>query len=36
LEKESIAGIPAEGTRTTTTIPSNAIGNERALDIVKE
>jgi hypothetical protein len=36
LGKENIAGISADGTRTTTTIPSNAIGNERALDIVRE
>jgi len=34
--KETIAGLPAEGTRTTTTIPANAIGNERPLDIVRE
>jgi hypothetical protein len=36
LGKESIAGISAEGTRTTTTIPANAMGNERPLDIVRE
>lgn len=36
LGKESIAGLSADGTRTTTTIPANAIGNERPLDIVRE
>src|SRR5262249_6095103 len=36
LGKETIAGLPADGTRTTTTIPANAIGNERPLDIVRE
>ena len=36
LGKESIAGISADGTRTTTTIPANAMGNERPLDIVRE
>jgi hypothetical protein len=36
LGKENIAGVSADGTRTTTTIPANAIGNERALDIVRE
>jgi len=34
--KETIAGFSADGTRTTTTIPANAIGNERPLDIVRE
>jgi hypothetical protein len=36
LGKETIAGLPADGTRATTTIPANAIGNERPLDIVRE
>ena len=36
LGRENIAGIAADGTRTTTTIPANAIGNERAIDIVRE
>lgn len=36
LGKESIVGVAADGTRTTTTIPANAIGNERAIDIVRE
>jgi len=36
LGKEIIAGVSADGTRTTTTIPANAMGNERPLDIVRE
>jgi hypothetical protein len=36
LGKETIAGFSADGTRATTTIPANAIGNERPLDIVRE
>jgi hypothetical protein len=36
LGKQTIAGLSADGTRTTTTIPANAIGNERPLDIVRE
>jgi hypothetical protein len=36
LGKETIAGLPADGTRTTATIPANTIGNERPLDIVRE
>jgi hypothetical protein len=36
LGKETIAGISGDGTRTTTTIPANAMGNERPLDIVRE
>jgi len=36
LGKESVVGIAADGIRTTTTIPANAIGNERAIDIVRE
>jgi hypothetical protein len=36
LGKESVAGLSADGTRTTTTIPANAIGNDRPLDIVRE
>jgi hypothetical protein len=34
--QESVAGLSADGTRTTTTIPANAIGNDRPLDIVRE
>ena len=36
LGKENIAGLSADGTRTTTTIPANIIGNERPLDIVRQ
>jgi hypothetical protein len=36
LGKETIAGLAADGTRTTTTIPANAIGNERPIDIVRD
>src|SRR5882672_2772968 len=36
LGKENIAGQSADGTRTTTTIPVNIIGNERPLDIVRQ
>jgi hypothetical protein len=36
LGKETIAGLSADGTRTRTIIPANAIGNERPLDIVRE
>ena len=36
LGTETIAGISADGTRTTTTIPANALGNERALVIIRE
>ena len=36
LGKQKVAGLEADGTRTTTTIPANAIGNERPLDIVRE
>ena len=36
LGKDTIAGISADGTRTTSTIPAEAIGNERPLDIVRE
>jgi hypothetical protein len=36
LGKESVAGVSADGTRTTTTIPADAIGNERPIDIVRE
>jgi hypothetical protein len=36
LGRETIAGLPADGTRTTTTIPANAIGNERPLNIASE
>ena len=36
LGTESVAGLAADGTRTTTEIPTNAIGNERPLDIVRE
>ncbi|MBC7798910.1 MAG: hypothetical protein H7Z37_18730 [Pyrinomonadaceae bacterium] len=36
LGTQNIAGVDAEGTRTTVTIPAEAIGNERAFDIVHE
>lgn len=36
LGVQTIEGVPAEGTRTTTTIPAGAIGNERPIDITYE
>lgn len=36
LGKATIAGISADGTRTTMTIPANAMGNERPIEIVRE
>jgi hypothetical protein len=36
LGKQTIAGVSADGTRTSTTIPANAIGNERAIEISRE
>lgn len=36
LGTQNIAGVDAEGTRTTVTIPAEAMGNERAFDIVHE
>ncbi|MGH9820318.1 MAG: hypothetical protein ACRD43_09135 [Pyrinomonadaceae bacterium] len=36
LGVQNIEGVDAEGTRSTTTIPVGAIGNERAIDIVYE
>ena len=36
LGKMYIAGVQAEGTRTTTTIPAGEIGNERPINIVDE
>lgn len=36
LGVQTLEGVQAEGTRTTTTIPAGAIGNERAIDIVYE
>lgn len=36
LGAKNIEGVEAEGTRTTTTIPAGAIGNERAIEIVYE
>jgi hypothetical protein len=36
LGVQNIEGVEAEGTRTTTTIPAGAIGNERPIDIVYE
>jgi hypothetical protein len=36
LGTKNIEGVEAEGTRTTTTIPTGAIGNERPIDIVYE
>jgi hypothetical protein len=36
LGRQSIEGVEAEGTRTITTIPAGAIGNERPIDIAYE
>ena len=36
LGKQTIEGVVAEGTRTTTTIPAGQIGNERPIEIVSE
>jgi len=36
LGKETIAGISAEGTRTSVEIPAGAIGNERSIELVNE
>ncbi len=36
LGKQIIEGVEAEGTRSTMTIPANAIGNERPIQIVSE
>jgi hypothetical protein len=36
LGTENIAGLTADGTRTTMTIPANTIGNERPVDIIRE
>ena len=36
LEARSIEGVQAEGTRTTTTIPAGAIGNEQPIQVVNE
>jgi hypothetical protein len=36
LGTQTIEGIPAEGTRTTQTIPAGQIGNERDINIVSE
>jgi hypothetical protein len=36
LGKDVIAGVSAEGTRVTTTIPAEAMGNERPIEITRE
>lgn len=36
LGMQTIEGVEAEGTRTVTTIPAGAVGNERPIDIVYE
>jgi len=36
LGKETIAGVSAEGIRLTTTIPAEAMGNERPIEITRE
>lgn len=36
LGTRNIEGVPADGTRSTTTIPAGEIGNERPIDIVSE
>ena len=36
LGKRSVEGVEAEGTRTTSVIPTGAIGNDRPIEIVSE
>jgi hypothetical protein len=36
LGKRTVEGVEAEGTRTTVTIPTGAIGNDRPLSITQE
>jgi hypothetical protein len=36
LGKQNIGGVEAEGTRSTVTIPTGEIGNERPIEIVSE
>ena len=36
LEPQTIEGVRVEGTRTTTTIPAGAIGNDLPIEIVNE
>jgi hypothetical protein len=36
LGRQTIEGVPADGTRTTTTIPAGAIGNQHEIEIVSE
>jgi hypothetical protein len=36
LGTQTIEGVPADGTRTTLTIPAGAMGNERPIDVVTE
>lgn len=36
LGKDTIAGVPADGVRLTTTIPAEAMGNERPIEITRE
>jgi len=36
LGTQNVEGVQAEGTRTTTTIPAGAVGNERPIEIVYE
>jgi hypothetical protein len=36
LGKETIAGVAAEGTRLTTTIPAESMGNEKPIEIARE
>jgi hypothetical protein len=36
LGKETIAGVPADGVRLATTIPAEAMGNERPIEITRE
>ena len=36
IGKDSIAGVSADGVRLTTTIPAEAMGNERPIEITKE
>jgi hypothetical protein len=36
LGRQTIEGVPADGTRITTTIPAGEIGNEQAIQVVRE
>ncbi|HXW16044.1 MAG TPA: hypothetical protein VEN79_16170, partial [Terriglobia bacterium] len=36
LGRQTVEGVPAEGTRSTITIPAGQIGNEQPIQIVRE